>query len=160
MFCSDPVSRLSRQITLWSLRSRYSHRCDPRNPAPPVTTDVVMGVLSVGAARAQHCAGRPPHDVQVALQRPGLHVLQVEPHHVVKAQIAASADLPEPGDARQHDMSPPLPFFHELVVSQRQSARADEAHVALEHVEELRLSLIHISEPTRLGMISYAVFCL
>src|SRR5450756_2855183 len=24
----------------------------------------------------------------------------------------------------------------------------------------LRLSLIHISEPTRLGMISYAVFCL
>src|SRR5665648_462958 len=26
--------------------------------------------------------------------------------------------------------------------------------------EELRLSLIHISEPTRLGMISYAVFCL
>ncbi len=23
-----------------------------------------------------------------------------------------------------------------------------------------RLSLIHISEPTRLGMISYAVFCL
>ncbi|CUX71145.1 hypothetical protein BN3590_04221 [Clostridium sp. C105KSO15] len=26
--------------------------------------------------------------------------------------------------------------------------------------EELELSLIHISEPTRLGMISYAVFCL
>src|SRR5665648_85804 len=25
---------------------------------------------------------------------------------------------------------------------------------------EIRLSLIHISEPTRLGMISYAVFCL
>ena len=24
----------------------------------------------------------------------------------------------------------------------------------------LRLSLIHISEPTRLGMIAYAVFCL
>ena len=27
-------------------------------------------------------------------------------------------------------------------------------------VQPLRLSLIHISEPTRLGMISYAVFCL
>ena len=27
-------------------------------------------------------------------------------------------------------------------------------------VAEFRLSLIHISEPTRLGMISYAVFCL
>src|SRR5450756_2243034 len=29
-----------------------------------------------------------------------------------------------------------------------------------EAVETLDLSLIHISEPTRLGMISYAVFCL
>src|SRR5450756_2537997 len=28
------------------------------------------------------------------------------------------------------------------------------------HREGLGLSLIHISEPTRLGMISYAVFCL
>ena len=26
--------------------------------------------------------------------------------------------------------------------------------------QDQRLSLIHISEPTRLGMISYAVFCL
>src|SRR5450759_5498321 len=29
-----------------------------------------------------------------------------------------------------------------------------------EHLRILKLSLIHISEPTRLGMISYAVFCL
>src|SRR5450756_1288045 len=28
------------------------------------------------------------------------------------------------------------------------------------HPDEVALSLIHISEPTRLGMISYAVFCL
>src|SRR5450756_3009926 len=35
--------------------------------------------------------------------------------------------------------------------------RDDERH-AQAHVEGL--SLIHISEPTRLGMISYAVFCL
>src|SRR5450759_3993906 len=30
----------------------------------------------------------------------------------------------------------------------------------LKETIDLRLSLIHISEPTRLGMISYAVFCL
>ena len=30
----------------------------------------------------------------------------------------------------------------------------------LKILEVLKLSLIHISEPTRLGMISYAVFCL
>eukprot|EP00825_Cyclidium_porcatum_P042600 TRINITY_DN5866_c1_g4_i8.p3 TRINITY_DN5866_c1_g4~~TRINITY_DN5866_c1_g4_i8.p3 ORF type:complete len:114 (-),score=17.69 TRINITY_DN5866_c1_g4_i8:6-347(-) len=28
------------------------------------------------------------------------------------------------------------------------------------NTREIKLSLIHISEPTRLGMISYAVFCL
>src|SRR5450759_5426726 len=36
------------------------------------------------------------------------------------------------------------------------------AHTDIDDVpdEALHLSLIHISEPTRLGMISYAVFCL
>src|SRR5450756_864966 len=137
MFSSVPVSRLSRQMTRWSFSSRYSQRCDPRNPAPPVTTDVVMVVLSVCAARADHRAGRSPHDVQVALQRPGLHVLQVEAQHVVEREVTAPADLPEPGDARQHDVPPPVPFFHELAVSQRQRARPDKAHVALEDIEEL-----------------------
>src|SRR5450756_3007128 len=33
-------------------------------------------------------------------------------------------------------------------------------NIALQVFEGLTLSLIHISEPTRLGMISYAVFCL
>src|SRR5450759_5232956 len=45
------------------------------------------------------------------------------------------------------------------------STKADQSHfqgwVLLTPPREgLRLSLIHISEPTRLGMISYAVFCL
>ena len=35
-----PVSRLSRQITRCPLASSASHRCEPRNPAPPVTSDV------------------------------------------------------------------------------------------------------------------------
>src|SRR5450756_534733 len=44
-----------------------------------------------------------------------------------------------------------------------QEAEADLTEAALEYVEDWEdhlLSLIHISEPTRLGMISYAVFCL
>src|SRR5450756_1084298 len=36
----------------------------------------------------------------------------------------------------------------------------DEAGHAADIREVLEISLIHISEPTRLGMISYAVFCL
>src|SRR5437763_6947776 len=42
MLLSDPVSRLSTQITRWPRRSSSSHRCDPRNPAPPVTREVGM----------------------------------------------------------------------------------------------------------------------
>ena len=42
MFFSEPVSRLSTQITRRPCSRRYSHRCEPRNPAPPVTTVVFI----------------------------------------------------------------------------------------------------------------------
>src|SRR5688500_3147144 len=40
MFSSEPVSRLSTQITWWPRASRKSHRFEPRKPAPPVTSEV------------------------------------------------------------------------------------------------------------------------
>src|SRR5215207_301968 len=43
MFASEPVSRLSTQMTRWPRRSSSSQRCDPRKPAPPVTRQVDMG---------------------------------------------------------------------------------------------------------------------
>src|ERR687895_431794 len=42
MLASEPVSKLSTQITRWPRRSNSSHRCDPRKPAPPVTRQVAM----------------------------------------------------------------------------------------------------------------------
>src|SRR4051794_13753295 len=42
MFCSDPVSKLSTQITRCPRSINASHRCDPRKPAPPVTKEVGM----------------------------------------------------------------------------------------------------------------------
>src|SRR4051812_50220915 len=47
-FRSDPVSRLSMQITRYPLLRSASQRCDPRKPAPPVTTQVL---ISVGRVR-------------------------------------------------------------------------------------------------------------
>src|SRR5450756_2568967 len=44
----------------------------------------------------------------------------------------------------------------ELVREGREAAEGNRASL----VVDVHLSLIHISEPTRLGMISYAVFCL
>src|SRR5450756_2986352 len=51
------------------------------------------------------------------------------------------------------------------ILDEREEIEADEARaVGIAYKPSLtapyRLSLIHISEPTRLGMISYAVFCL
>src|SRR6266566_565079 len=40
MLASEPVSRLSTQITRWPRASSSSHRCEPRKPAPPVTRHV------------------------------------------------------------------------------------------------------------------------
>src|SRR5207344_2747115 len=48
MFCSDPVSRLSTQITLCPCPSRYSQRWEPRKPAPPVTTQVLIAADGIG----------------------------------------------------------------------------------------------------------------
>src|SRR5258707_5172483 len=38
MFDGSPVRRLSMQMTVCPSARRRSHRCQPRNPAPPVTT--------------------------------------------------------------------------------------------------------------------------
>ena len=40
------------QITRWPSASSCSHRCEPRNPAPPVTTQVLIGVGEDSAGRS------------------------------------------------------------------------------------------------------------
>ena len=65
MFLSDPVSRLSTQMTRFPRRSSSSHRCEPRNPAPPVTRQV--GIASSVEGRATR---RSPGNTRPA--KPGL----------------------------------------------------------------------------------------
>src|SRR5450756_1325567 len=48
----------------------------------------------------------------------------------------------------------------DAVLVQSHDLQIDESLLTGESVPVRKLSLIHISEPTRLGMISYAVFCL
>src|SRR2546421_9711614 len=50
MLASVPVSRLSTQMTRWPRRRSSSHRCDPRNPAPPVTRLVGMARVRLSSA--------------------------------------------------------------------------------------------------------------
>src|SRR5512132_4015725 len=46
-FASVDVSRLSTQMTRCPWSSRWSQRCEPRKPAPPVTTEVGIGTILV-----------------------------------------------------------------------------------------------------------------
>src|SRR5436190_17000791 len=39
MLATEPVTKLSMAMTLWPRASSKSTRCDPRKPAPPVTTE-------------------------------------------------------------------------------------------------------------------------
>ena len=48
MFASEPVSRLSTQMTRWPSPRSASQRWEPRKPAPPVTTEVgTAAILTV-----------------------------------------------------------------------------------------------------------------
>src|SRR5687768_16574087 len=58
MLLSEPVSRLSMQMTRCPRRSNSSHRCEPRNPAPPVTRQVAMRPPRVLRTRANRRSGR------------------------------------------------------------------------------------------------------
>src|SRR4051812_35098567 len=55
MLARDPVSKLSTQITRWPRVSSSSHRCDPRNPAPPVMRQVVIARAGYRALARASC---------------------------------------------------------------------------------------------------------
>src|SRR3954452_19100857 len=59
MLRSDPVSRLSTQMTRWPRRRSSSHRCEPKNPAPPVTRQVDMSRLDYGSRAGDLADGGP-----------------------------------------------------------------------------------------------------
>ena len=79
-----------------------------------------------------------PEDGEVGGERPVLDVVEVEPDAVLPGQVGASADLPQSGHARLDQQ----PAGHVLVVpgdlGRQRRPRPDQAHVALEHVDQLR----------------------
>ena len=64
MFASEPVSRLSTQITRCPRASSSSHRCEPRNPAPPVTRQVDIAQDTLRAAMTSAAPTRPTTSVR------------------------------------------------------------------------------------------------
>ena len=48
MLSTEPVTKLSMPMTLWPRARSKSARCEPRNPAAPVTTEVGCGFFIQG----------------------------------------------------------------------------------------------------------------
>src|SRR5450756_778266 len=125
-------------------------------------------VLHVRAARMETATGGWGQEVRRS-SRDGVQRLlhPFEPRD--RTQEAERIRVPRPAEdlvhradlddlRRVHDGHPLAEFGYDgQVVGDVQDA---EALFALHGREDVELSLIHISEPTRLGMISYAVFCL
>ncbi len=67
-----------------------------------------------------------------------LEVDEVEVHEVVEVELRAPGDLPQPGDAGQHEVALAVPVLEHVVVALGQRTRADERHLAAQHVDQLR----------------------
>src|SRR5450756_606524 len=87
----------------------------------------------------------------------------------VRAYLQALRDAATVPGATEYTLRPPLVDFLQAAALDLERAPItvhpelrlrDVGQPDLQVVDGLGLSLIHISEPTRLGMISYAVFCL
>src|SRR5665648_688784 len=77
---------------------------------------------------------------------------------IVKMQMIKLQDIEEIITKMFDDEAPPNLYFHNSSLVKNISIQVELLSKA-ENLPDEELSLIHISEPTRLGMISYAVFC-
>src|SRR5215208_7503504 len=82
---------------------------------------------------------RARQDLQVERERPRVDVLQVERDPIVEPELAPPADLPRARHPRRDAEAAHEPRLAEPAdVARRQRTWADEGHVALEHIDQLR----------------------
>src|SRR5450756_1187939 len=134
-----PKSRLSRRVA--SLEAQLGVQLMQRSSRK-------LSLTQAGELYLRYCvemrdAAQAAHEA--------IAQVQTEPHGTVRLSC--------PVTLAQSAMGPLLPGFMKRYPQVRVEMRVLNRPV--DPVEDgVDLSLIHISEPTRLGMISYAVFCL
>src|SRR5215203_2839218 len=142
---TEPGEPLSTTITSWSTvwRSRVASRFRNRSAPLTVGTITVAGltsrrVCSVGTSAAEDSRERLEQDPEVAAEREVLHVVELHCEALGEAQRSASEDLHRPSDARLH--SEPESMLRPVATNQVDllRPRANDAHVPLQHVHELR----------------------
>src|SRR5688572_12556986 len=152
MLAIAPVRRLSMATTESPRSSSTSHRCEPMNPAAPVTTIRAIALLDGGTALEQTPDEGQPHDLDVERHRPVLDVVEVVLDALLERGVAAPAvHLRPAGDAGLHLVAQHVlrDAVLELLDEERPlRAGTDDRHVALEDVPELRqLVQIEAAQP-------------
>src|SRR5262249_33754954 len=91
-----------------------------------------------GVARAQHRGNGLRDDRNLARPRPAFEILAIVLDALVVARAGAAADLPQPCDPRADQQIITAIAAVAIKLRARDRTRADEAHVAAQHVEQLR----------------------
>src|SRR5260221_5239647 len=109
-------------------------RLGPRSSDLVAPRSSRWGTNSVCAAPREKNRQRLGKDVEVVGERPVLYVEQVQSNALVEAQLAASAHLPQTGDARRHLEPVELPVFVAGHLFGKRRPRTDQAHLAPDDV--------------------------
>src|SRR5262245_49652907 len=86
----------------------------------------------------QHGGHSLCQDHQVMPESPASDVCDIHTHPLGKTDAAATLHLPDAGEPGGHVEPPTLPAFARIRFIHGQRPRADQCHVSLENVEELR----------------------
>src|SRR5437867_688581 len=97
-----------------------------------------MRTTSEGPSAGENRRHRAGQDLQVEAERPVLDVVDVEHDPFVEAELAATADLPQAGDAGYDLEAAPLPLFVALDLVGDRWTWPNQAHLTPQHVPELR----------------------
>src|SRR3954469_24833825 len=86
MFSLLPVNRLSTHSTSWPACSSSSQRCEPRNPAPPVTRTFFMGAAMQEPRPAARLCPLPDAKPELQRDRGAVAGMRCEDH--IGAEVA------------------------------------------------------------------------
>ena len=119
--------------------------------AVPLIAAVASIAASLGSVLGQGKTShyRPDEDLDIATEAPAFRVQQVQPDHGVEGQIASPpVDLPQPGDTWTNRMPGQLPVLQVRGFFRAEWPGADQAHVALENVDDLGKLIQGVSAET------------
>src|SRR2546428_6274471 len=92
----------------------------------------------VRALTGKHGSRSPQKDLDIEPGRPRPRIMQIEAHHVVKAEPASPVHLPEAGNSGLHfQYAPPMPDVVDLELIRDRRSGADQRHLSLPNIFKL-----------------------